>query len=135
LPVFLDAVAFNVVIGNADSHARNYSVLLHRDGRVELAPLYDLNSTYCYEGLDKEFAQRVNGRYELDAITAQDIIQEGITWGIPERVATSRVRGVIERIAASTEAAAETAVPKGAEIEVLAHVSEVVAARANRLLG
>ena len=61
---FIDAVVFNVVIGNADSHARNYSVLLSPDGTVDMAPLYDLVSTVCFEGLDQEYAQRVNGVFE-----------------------------------------------------------------------
>ena len=134
LTTFLEAVTFNVVIGNADSHARNYSVLLHRDGTVGLAPLYDLISTCCYEGLDREFAQRVNGSYELDVITTNDLILEGISWGIPERVATSRVRGIIERIAERTGLAAEDAARKGADSEALMHVTGVVTDRARTFL-
>ena len=36
--VFVRQLAFNVVIGNADAHAKNYSVLL-RPGGIKLAPL------------------------------------------------------------------------------------------------
>jgi len=35
---------FNLIIGNADAHAKNFS-LLHIDGAIRLAPLYDLLST------------------------------------------------------------------------------------------
>ncbi len=39
----LDAVIFNIAIGNVDSHAKNYSIVLSTQ-RIELAPLYDLMS-------------------------------------------------------------------------------------------
>jgi serine/threonine-protein kinase HipA len=40
----LDAVIFNIAIGNVDSHAKNYSIGLSAGGRVQLAPLYELMS-------------------------------------------------------------------------------------------
>lgn len=45
---FVEAVAFNYLIGASDAHAKNYSVLL--SGRqVRLAPLYDLASSLPYD--------------------------------------------------------------------------------------
>lgn len=52
---FIEVVAFNVAIGNADAHARNLSFLLGRDGTVRFAPLYDLVSTGCYRQLNSEW--------------------------------------------------------------------------------
>ena len=46
----LDAAIVQVLLGNADAHGKNYS-LLHREGRVALAPLYDLLSTVAYSDL------------------------------------------------------------------------------------
>jgi serine/threonine-protein kinase HipA len=40
----LQAVTFNVVIGNADAHSKNYSAMIDRDGSVSLAPIYDAAS-------------------------------------------------------------------------------------------
>lgn len=37
----LEAITFNVVIGNGDAHSKNYSVMIDRDGSVSLAPIYD----------------------------------------------------------------------------------------------
>ncbi len=40
----LDSAIFNVIIGNADAHGKNFSLLYHRGGGP-LAPLYDLMCT------------------------------------------------------------------------------------------
>ncbi len=58
----LDAAIVQVLIGNADAHAKNYS-LLHREGGTELAPLYDLLSTVAYP----DFARRSSPAAPLGA--------------------------------------------------------------------
>nr|WP_320412910.1 HipA domain-containing protein [Candidatus Microthrix sp.] len=40
----LEQVVVNMVVGNADLHGKNLS-LLHREGVVSLAPCYDVMST------------------------------------------------------------------------------------------
>lgn len=45
---FLDALAFNYLVGASDAHAKNYSLLL-RGTRVSLAPLYDIASSLPYD--------------------------------------------------------------------------------------
>jgi serine/threonine-protein kinase HipA len=54
----LDAVIFNIAIGNVDSHAKNYSILLTSNGPV-LAPLYDLMSGLEWAGITPNHAQAV----------------------------------------------------------------------------
>src|SRR3546814_10398061 len=46
LATFLQAVAFNIAVGNADAHARNYSVLLPPDGAPRFAPLYEIGKAH-----------------------------------------------------------------------------------------
>lgn len=53
-------VIFNFVIGNADAHAKNLSLLITQDG-VKLAPFYDLLSTAIYDKLSDKFALRIGG--------------------------------------------------------------------------
>ena len=45
---FLEALAFNVLIGGTDAHAKNYSMML-AGGRAQLAPLYDVASAAAYD--------------------------------------------------------------------------------------
>lgn len=55
----LDAVIFNIAIGNVDSHAKNYSVLL-APRRIELAPLYDLMSGLDWPNITQNHAQAID---------------------------------------------------------------------------
>ncbi len=63
----LDAAIFNLIIGNADAHAKNFS-LLHSDGGVSLAPLYDLLSTVLYPNLHVRLAMKIGGKAVLEDI-------------------------------------------------------------------
>jgi len=60
-------VVFNYLIGNCDSHAKNVSVLITRDG-IRLAPFYDLMSTVVYPDLAKKLAMKVGGEDRPDWI-------------------------------------------------------------------
>jgi serine/threonine-protein kinase HipA len=60
----LDAVIFNVLICNVDSHAKNYSILIGASGTAKLAPLYDLMCGEVYSRITKRLAQSINGRKE-----------------------------------------------------------------------
>jgi serine/threonine-protein kinase HipA len=64
---FLNLVIFNYLIGNADAHGKNFS-LLYRGPRPELAPAYDLLSTTIYPDLSKKMAMKIGGKYQLDDI-------------------------------------------------------------------
>lgn len=70
----LDWVVFNALLGNADAHAKNLSLLCDRDGRRRLAPLYDLVPTiYLPESLvDRSPAMRIGRAARIDRIGAED---------------------------------------------------------------
>lgn len=51
-------VVFNVLIGNADAHAKNLAILLTGPG-PRLAPFYDLISTEIYDNLTKKLAMKI----------------------------------------------------------------------------
>jgi serine/threonine-protein kinase HipA len=63
----LDAAIFNLIIGNADAHAKNFS-LLHSGGAITLAPLYDLLSTTLYPNLHAKLAMKIGGKTVLEEI-------------------------------------------------------------------
>ena len=63
----LDAAILNLIIGNADAHAKNLS-LLHSGGGVSLAPLYDLLSTVIYPNLHVKLAMKIGGKAVLEEI-------------------------------------------------------------------
>jgi serine/threonine-protein kinase HipA len=56
----LDWVIFNYLIGNADAHGKNISLLLTQQG-PHLAPFYDLMSTAVYSELAEKLAMKIGG--------------------------------------------------------------------------
>jgi serine/threonine-protein kinase HipA len=56
---------FNVLVGNADAHAKNLAILLENPG-PRLAPFYDLISTDVYDHLAKKLAMKIGGEDRVD---------------------------------------------------------------------
>ena len=67
LMIFLKTIVFNFIIGNSDAHGKNFS-FLHRGGKYELSPLYDLVSTAVYPALSPNLAMSVGGEYNPNLI-------------------------------------------------------------------
>lgn len=59
---FLDYMVFNVLCGNVDAHAKNYSLLLEAGGAVTMAPLYDVMNGEIYEGVTRNLAMKIAGK-------------------------------------------------------------------------
>ncbi len=73
LITYLQTIVFNFIIGNSDAHGKNFS-LLHKKGKYELSPLYDLVSTQVYETLSVNMAMSVDGEYNPNHITKQHFL-------------------------------------------------------------
>jgi len=63
-------IIFNWVIGNADAHAKNIS-LLYRDRQIRLAPFYDLLSTAVYPSLASRMAMTIGGENRPEWVKAR----------------------------------------------------------------
>ncbi|MFB9267612.1 type II toxin-antitoxin system HipA family toxin [Bradyrhizobium erythrophlei] len=68
---FIDYMVFNVLCGNVDAHAKNYSLLLEASGAVTMAPLYDVMNGEIYEGVTRNLAMKVAGRNRGRYISAR----------------------------------------------------------------
>ena len=68
---FLKRIVFNYLIGNADAHAKNFS-LLYRARKPELAPSYDLLSTAVYPQLSSKMAMKIGKKYNPEKIFPSD---------------------------------------------------------------
>lgn len=127
---FLEAVTFNIVIGNADAHARNYSIILPPDGNVRLAPLYDLVSTRMWDELDRDPAQKVNGVDDIDKITLDDLVAEAVTWDLPAAFVRRRAAAVVDRVVEHARSCADRTVALGGDQEIAERLSMSILARA-----
>lgn len=100
----LDAAIFNLIIGNADAHAKNFS-LLHKDGAVVLAPLYDLLSTIAYPELSAKLAMKIAKKATLEEIQPRhwDRFAQEVELGAP--YVHRRVKQLCEAVLAQLDTA------------------------------
>lgn len=84
VPKLLRLLAFSYLIGNGDLHARNVSLLVDASGLVQLAPAYDLLTTFPYG--DRRLAMKVQGRD--DNLKRSHLIDVGRQLGINAPVIT-----------------------------------------------
>ncbi|MBS1785820.1 MAG: type II toxin-antitoxin system HipA family toxin [Acidobacteria bacterium] len=63
----LDVVLFNAMLGNADAHGKNFSLLYTEEG-LRLAPFYDLMSTAFYPELSKSFAMKIGEQSRFERL-------------------------------------------------------------------
>lgn len=66
---FLRQLAFNTMVGNADAHAKNYSVLLD-EGPLRMSPMYDSAPMGLYPEYDQSLAMSVSGATYPAAVDA-----------------------------------------------------------------
>jgi len=109
LEALLRAVVLNVLIGNADAHAKNLSLLHLPDGSMQLAPLYDLVSTLSYPELDPELAMYIDDVRRITRVSRDRVLNEASSWGVPRARAAEIVEDLLARAPAAADAAqAET---------------------------
>lgn len=125
----LDAVIFNAVIGNADAHGKNFSILYGEAGPA-LAPLYDLLSTVVYPELSPKFAMKVGGQARLEDLDAQawsDFAKKA-ELGFP--LVRRRVGELASAIAAAADSACEGLAGLGLRDRALERFSALIHTRA-----
>lgn len=62
-------VAFNVLVGNADAHGKNIS-MIWKSGEIRLAPFYDILSTMVYmDNHDPSFAMSIGREFHTEKLT------------------------------------------------------------------
>jgi serine/threonine-protein kinase HipA len=101
---FLDALLFNLMIGNADAHAKNYSLLLDAPGSPRLAPLYDLLSTRVYgRRFGRKMAMKYGGEYRPERIRGRHLDRMSTDLGVAARRVRVRAENLADLVIGSTE--------------------------------
>ena len=117
----LDAVIFNYLVGNNDAHGKNFSLLYHGVGTVNLeirlAPIYDVVSTIYYPELSKDMAMKIGGEYSSERVMPRDFETLAEEAGLAKPI----VRHRVPELAEATTAALDN-------LEIAHPVAEAVAA-------
>lgn len=131
---FLDAAVFNLIVGNADAHGKNFSLLYHTSG-VSLAPFYDLLSTVAYPDLSPNLAMKVAKRATIDEIgpTTWTAFAEDI--GLASSFVRRRVRELSDSVRDHVLLLPASAALAALDASALKNYAALIASRAERLAG
>lgn len=129
---FLDAAIFNLIVGNADAHGKNFSLLYQSTG-VSLAPFYDLLSTIAYPDLSPNLAMKIATRATIEEIgpTAWSTFAEDI--GLPASFVRRRVRELSDAVSGHVPSLTASTALAELDAPALKEYAALIASRAERL--
>lgn len=120
-----DAATFNLIIGNADAHGKNFS-LLHRRTGIEFAPLYDLLCTVVYPQISPKMAMKMAKRASLEAIKASDWKVFAMETGLNEPYIRRRIGELTDAVESQIEHAAASLAPTAGGTQVLERIADQI---------
>lgn len=133
---FLAMLAFNWIIGGSDAHAKNYSILIKVEGRVELAPFYDVASLLPYpdryNAHKTKMAMRIGREYVLDRIGARQWQVFAEKTHLSVQTVGAVILVLTTRIAQQAAAVAERMRDEGCDHPILSELVQLILARAVR---
>lgn len=133
---FLDALLFNFLIGNADAHAKNYSLLLDGDGAPRLAPLYDLLSTRVYgRRFNRKLAMKYGGEYRADRVRGRHLDRLAADLDLAKGAVRRRATGLVELVSGATDGARRQLPEPWQAAPIIDGIVEIVEERSGWLLG
>lgn len=114
----LDAVIFNVLIGNHDAHGKNFSLLYQANGTTQLSPLYDLICTVYYPNLAKKMAMKLGGEGQSDRLYPRHFEKLADEAGLAKPMVKQRAVEMTERITSALDKVAinHPSIPKLSEL-------------------
>jgi serine/threonine-protein kinase HipA len=126
LMAFLDALLFNLLIGNTDAHGKNFSLLLDGEGVPKLAPLYDLLSARAYWPFKRKMAMKYGGEYRGDRIRGRHLERLAFELEISPAAVRRRAREIGDRVLTATPAARERLPEPWRDVELLDSIDQLV---------
>jgi serine/threonine-protein kinase HipA len=124
-----EAAVFHFLVGNADAHAKNISLLHDVDG-VRLAPLYDVVSTEAYPGLNRQLALGIGDEFNPDAIGAIAWGDLAFDFGLNVTAFAGRRALLVTRVMNAAAALRDQSHADGWHDEMIDTILDVIAARA-----
>ena len=103
---FIDRMIFNYLIGNADAHGKNFSVL-YRGRKASLAPIYDVMSTAVYPQLSRVNAMTIGGAKTFGDVSRGSFAAMAESVGMSPELVLSRLDAMAKKIPSAAEKQAE----------------------------
>lgn len=125
-------VVFNFLIGNADAHAKNISLLL-TDRGPKLAPFYDLLCTAVYPDLNAKMAMRVGGEDRPDWIIARRWEQFASDIGISDKLVKSTLKKMSQQLVEQAYGLKEAFFDEHGQCDIIDKIITIIEARARKI--
>ncbi len=93
---FIRRLTFNVLIGNADMHLKNWSLVYPDRFRTRLAPAYDFVSTIAYIQ-DRNAALKFSRTRRFDEFSEDELIHLAAKALLPEKLVLNTARETVAR--------------------------------------
>lgn len=131
----LDWMLFNVVIGNADAHAKNLSLLYEAPDNTlpRLSPFYDLVCTAAYDQLSDRHAQKIGGEYRWRHVMKRHWDRLAVDLDINPRFLRTAGLELCDRVEARADGIANEIGREHAGAATLERIVRVVERRVGRL--
>ncbi len=116
-----------LALGNADAHAKNWSVLHEGSGLVSLSPMYDVVPTLALVPGQRFASLPVAGRFRMSEIGVGQILDEIREWGVPEGVGRRVLEETLDGLWRALDGAPSTGLPDGVRDSVTAGIQRLLA--------
>jgi serine/threonine-protein kinase HipA len=128
----LDAAIFNLIVGNADAHGKNFSLLYQAAG-VTLAPFSDLLATVAYPDLSPNLAMKIAKRAMLDEIGPATWPAFADDIGLAASFVRRRVKELSDAVVAQVPVLLDSPALAVLDASALEEYAVFIASRAERL--
>ncbi len=131
---FQRMIIFHYLIGNADAHAKNFS-LLYGQETPDLAPLYDVICTAAYPNLAKNLAMKIGGHGIADTIHLKHWLSLVSETKAAQRLLTRDIQELSESITTHSESLLTKLEDEDIDHPILVKVHNIIGKRVKHVQG
>lgn len=94
---FIKRLVFNIAIGNADMHLKNWSLIYRNPGKPDISPAYDFVSTIAYLD-DSQLGLTLGRTKDMYSVDMDDFLYMGDKAGIPRHLVQKTVEETVDKV-------------------------------------
>jgi len=128
----LKIILFNFLIGNADAHGKNFS-LLYKSSKPELAPAYDLLSTAIYPNLSNKMAMKIGGKYKPQEVYLHNFYKLVADTKLAQATMKRQIKSMTDKIIDAAASLKTKLVSDGLSSSVFEDILKIIEKNAKRL--
>jgi serine/threonine-protein kinase HipA len=125
-------IMFNLIIGNNDSHSKNISLLLN-NGKIELAPFYDLLCSAIYPKIKRKFSFNIGDRNDFSRIGKNQFEQQEDQMKLKRGTLTEALKEMSELLLSNKDKVVEQITKEYGKQAIAGRISDLIKDRSKSL--